>query len=308
MYILGAGMAGLLAAVLNPKAVILEAAAEPPNNHNAVLRFRTPQIGNITGMPFRKVQVRKAIWYDGRLFSDCDPRMANLYSQKVSGSVLNRSIWNLEPVERYIAPPDFNVQLLDMLGARIMYGTDINHIDANQIDHSGDAVWRAGMPIISTMPMPVLARVCGVDVPAVFQHQSITTEKWRVANCDVHQTIYFPGHYTSLYRATLTGDELILESAGAADFSVEEAAEAFGLQLSDLSFIKGGVQKYGKIAPVPDSLRKNFMFRMSSELGIYSLGRYATWRNILLDDVHDDIFKIRQLMKMGNYNIFKELS
>jgi len=34
---------------------------------------------------------------------------------------------------------------------------------------------------------------------------------------------------------------------------------------------------------------------------VYSLGRYATWRNILLDDVYHDINVIKQLMDSDGY-------
>jgi hypothetical protein len=62
MYIVGAGMAGCLAGVLNPTATIYEAAESFQQNHDAVLRFRDDQVSKQVGIPFKKVKVRKGIY------------------------------------------------------------------------------------------------------------------------------------------------------------------------------------------------------------------------------------------------------
>jgi len=318
MIILGAGMAGCVAGILNPRAQILEGASTPPDNHNAVLRFRTDQIGKVTGIPFRKVLVRKSIWYLGD-FHQPNPMLANLYSQKVSGKILPRSIWNVEPVERFVAPPDFHMMMLDMLQHRIAYGHKVCGIDAEYMHIDGGAgampVDRAGMPIISTMPMPVMIKAVGIDAGFGslddFSHKPIYTERWHIENCDVHQTIYFPDPNVALYRATLTGGDLILESAKEDEtfstIQLELASEAFGADINACTHIKSGEQKYGKIAPIDDGARKLFMFNLTQKLGIYSLGRFACWRNILLDDVYEDVFKIRRMLNQGAYDMRKEL-
>lgn len=306
MIILGAGMAGCVAGILNPTATLLEGSSTPPDNHNAVLRFRTDNISKVTGVPFRKVTVRKAIWYLGS-FHQPNPLLANLYSKKVSGRISPRSIWNVDPVERYIAPPDFHMQLLNMLVGRIRYGAAVKKIDGELIHLLDYAVERVGQPIISTVPMPVMIGLVDKGVSMVgFHHQSIFTERWRVEDCDVHQTIYFPDPGSPLYRATLTGGDLILEGVNSQHL-LDLAAVAFGIDMRTLKYIKGSEQKYGKIAPVDDSMRKKIMFDLTNNLHIYSLGRFACWRNILLDDVYEDIFKIRRMLSQDAYDIRKEL-
>jgi hypothetical protein len=61
MIIVGAGMAGLLAARMlsrfNP--VIIERQETLPNNHHAVLRFRSTVVGDTLGIPFKKVNMIK---------------------------------------------------------------------------------------------------------------------------------------------------------------------------------------------------------------------------------------------------------
>lgn len=313
MIILGAGMAGCVAGILNPKAKILEGAGSPPDNHNAVLRFRTDNIGKITGIPFRKALVHKAIWFDEKFYQP-NPLLANLYAQKVTGKILSRSIWNIDPVERYVAPPDFHMQMLEMLEDRISYGLKILSIDPEYIHCNNKSFERSAAPIISTIPMPVMIRAVA-DVDAVglgdfdfdFNRQPIYTERWSVADCDVYQTIYFPDQNLELYRATLTGSDLILESTSHSIMSIAVACTAFGISMDRCKIIKSGEQRYGKIAPINDAQRKMFMFNLTQELGIYSLGRFACWRNVLLDDVYEDVFKIRSMLNQSAYDMRKEL-
>ena len=104
--IVGAGLAGLIAAHAWPQATVLEAAPKPRAGHRALLRFRSEAVGRLTGIEFRRVTVRKGIWADGA-YQHPAIRWANLYAQKVVNRLAgDRSIWNLETSERFIAPED----------------------------------------------------------------------------------------------------------------------------------------------------------------------------------------------------------
>ena len=48
--------------------------------------------------------------------------------------------------------------------------------------------------------------------------------------------------------------------------------------------------------PIDNELRKEFMHYATANFNIYSLGRFATWRPILLDDVVDDLAVIERMM------------
>ena len=80
MIIFGAGLAGLLAGnmlrSLNPK--VWEAQSSLPNNHEALLRFRTDRVGTSCAIPFKKVDVSKAIKYDNKLSTAPDLFLSNL--------------------------------------------------------------------------------------------------------------------------------------------------------------------------------------------------------------------------------------
>jgi hypothetical protein len=77
--------------------------------------------------------------------------------------------------------------------------------------------------------------------------------------------------------------------------------DAFALRPGNVFQIDVVEQKYGKIIPLPDAVRKRVLHRLTQEHGIFSLGRFATWRNVLLDDVVQDIAVLRKLMKASQY-------
>ncbi len=61
------------------------------------------------------------------------------------------------------------------------------------------------------------------------------------------------------------------------------------------------IQRYGKISPLPAQQRQALLLRLTREFGVYSLGRFATWRNLLLDDLPQDAERIRALLRMSAY-------
>lgn len=291
MRIAGAGLAGLIAAHAWPQAPLFEPQSGPRAEHRALLRFRSRKVEQLTGIEFRAVTVRKGIWVRGEFVAP-NIRIANMYSQKILGSVqADRSIWSIEPVERYIAPETLYDQLIESVGSRVHWGEACGFENPSS-------------PIINTAPMPVVLEALGwgtADPSIQFKRAPIFVRRYRVEGCATHQTIYYPDPALSVYRATITGDLLIVESTG--DYFVMDAVmEAFGIRPDRLQMLEQASQSYGKIVPLPDESRKALMLRLTQERGIFSLGRFATWRNILLDDVVDDITVIRRLLRVSHYD------
>ena len=184
---------------------------------------------------------------------------------------------------------------MSAVGARVMWDceADFKHMDGAK-------------QIVSTAPLPVVLSSLGLHdaSPDEFQRAAIQVHRFRVHRADVFQTVYFPGDETCVYRASITGDLLICESIAGAPFThsdIDIVCAAFALR-GELSSIDSNTQRYGKIAPIDEQQRKDFIWRLSHEHAIFSLGRFATWRNILLDDVVDDIVVVRRLMKSSTYD------
>lgn len=288
--IVGAGLAGLIAAHAWPRATVVESGAAPVATHKALLRFRSDAVAKLTGIEFRRVRVRKGIWSEGA-FVPPSIRVANLYARKVLGPGVigggDRSVWNLEPVDRYVAPDTLYEQLIVAASDRIEWG------------HAFDFAASRAEPIVSTAPMHATLDALGIQNSIPFRRAPITVQRFRVHGADLFQTIYFPDDDTPIYRASFTGETLIVELAqGEAawevyDFTLLE--RAFGVDLSTAKSLGAVKQTYGKIAPIDDATRKAVLLRLTDDHNIYSLGRFATWRNILLDDVVDDIAVIKRL-------------
>lgn len=297
MIIVGAGLAGLMAGVLLPESRVIERNSSL-TPHRAVLRFRSPRIGDVTGIPFKEVTVRKGIWFRGK-FVQPNILVANLYSKKTNGSYMDRSIWKTKTEQRWIAPTDFQDRLAKILGNRLLLGTPFDFRE-----HLRDTE-----PTISTAPMEVLAGAVAKEsgsfpIP-LFTHTPIHVERYKIESSNVYQTIYFPDSDTGAYRASITGDSLSIEYTIPIKnklSGLQDILFPFGLQRSDLEFVDEGVQKYGKILPLDDRWRKNFILQMTLKHNIYSLGRFATWRQILLDDVLNDIYQIKAMISGGPYS------
>jgi hypothetical protein len=305
LTIVGAGLAGLIAAHAWPQARVIESSSSlNRGGHKALLRFRSDAVARLTGIDFKKVTVRKGIWLDDQ-FVQPNVRAANMYAQKVAGSLLgDRSIWNLDPVERFIAPESLYEDLIANVGARVSWDTEFDFKNFTP-------------PIVNTAPLSlVLLRLFGVEKSVALpelQRAPIRVARYRVKDADVYQTVYFPEPEMRVYRASITGSLLIVECMetgasframpeGFVDYDeMQTVLEAFGLDRMFVEPIEVVKQKYGKIVPLPDAERKAWLHALTAQHGIFSLGRFATWRNILLDDVVQDITVLRRLMKASNY-------
>ena len=293
MRIIGAGAAGLIAANMlrRHKPVVYERGLALPDNHAAVLRFRTENVSRVTGIPFKKVVVYKAIKnpFNGLVQSEASLQLSNMYALKVTGRVIPRSVFSLEPAERWIAPVNFLEQLA--VSVDIRFGWEVSMGIANP--------QLAADPVISTMPMPSLMKQLAWEPEPEFNYWpiSVITAEYVEPEVDVYQTIYYPGrnHY-GVYRASITGNRLIIEVLGLEELSMTDLgpviaiiSEDFGIRAVKNAAVKIKYQKFGKIAPIDDGVRKSFMFWASEQHHIYSLGRFATWRQILLDDIIKDV-------------------
>ena len=135
--------------------------------------------------------------------------------------------------------------------------------------------------------------------------KAIFVNKFRIKNCDAYATIYYPDLKWPVYRATLNGDILIVESLSKlGGMDILTILKSFGLSIRDIDkevFIDFQ-QPLGKITEIDNKIRSDIILNLTLKHNIYSLGRYATWRpKIMLDDVFDDIFVIRRLIENGKY-------
>lgn len=305
MRIFGAGMAGLLAASMlrrwSPR--VWEAQPSLPNNHAALLRFRTAEVSRVTGIPFKEVSVQKGVVIADSVQNTTSLQTSNLYGLKVTrGSRAQvRSLLDLSPVTRYIAPPDFIAQLAR--GIDIQYGYHIT----GEVELDPD-----DGPFISTIPLPIMAQEFLNKKLSWARALPIYTVRCRLSlpeGVELYQTLYYPEPHVDWYRASITGDELIVEYNEAPGMPLDREQVLgrvcwhFGLPercVRDVSPVKE--QRYGKLIPAGsfDLDRQDAIWNLTDKFGIYSVGRFATWRQLLLDDIVSDIKKVEQLFTMDS--------
>lgn len=285
--IVGAGMAGLLAArmlaIHNRRVVVFEAQDRLPNNHSAVLRFRSSVVGDVLGIPFKKVSMIKDVVPWRNPVAD-----ALSYSMKATGSLRSDRSISYGPVsaERWIAPPDLIKQMAD--GVNVVYNHNYSFINP------------LSKATISTIPMPALMKALDYKGkwPEFRHHQGINVIS-EIADCDAYVTLMFPDPEIPFTRASITGNQMIVEC------TLHNNSEEtwFPGEVADLAANFLGVpcpdnavavpQRYAKILPIDEEQRRAFMFWSTIEKGIYKLGRYGTWRpKLMADDLVQDIRRI----------------
>ncbi len=306
MIILGAGMAGLMAAAMlrNNASKIIEAQSSIPKNHSAVLRFKSSIVGDALNIPFKKVKALKTILPWKNPMADV---MA--YSLKTNGDYTIRSITsaNNEMVERWIAPSDFIEQMIEGMQCSTEFGRKVG--TTFFLDHKG----KEGEPIISTLPMPVLMDLLGWEnVPEFKSQEGITINiKLSQPSCSIYGSMYIPDPKIGPYRISLNGDEILAEVVIFPGMVPEEnhkfwAAQtiaALGIPEGTLYSVNFRQQKFMKILPIDEDIRKKFILWATDKFNIYSLGRFATWRpGLLLDDLINDIRVIQKISQPNSSN------
>jgi len=288
----GAGMAGLLAAAMLRRECsgVIESSASLPNNHSAVLRFRSDAVGNLLNIPFKKVSVLKSIHENRNPVAD-----ALSYSLKANGSMRIRSITTAsnEMVSRYIAPPDFISQLCACVQAPIGYGHSLTMKGIKEYNK----------PIISTIAMPSLMNILGWQPVEEFKSRAGENLIMEIEDLEAYCSLYVPDHKFPFHRISITGSEVIAECIYdvLSEFDYDELIDSV---LWHLCIPRDKVkrhrltkQKYAKIVPYDEMDRKRFIIWASEKHNVYSLGRFATWRpGLLLDDVVNDVRVIHRLI------------
>lgn len=299
LNIIGAGMAGLLAAnMLNRHNIMIhETQSSLPNNHSAVLRFGTEKVSEVLGIPFRKVKMIKTYLPWRNRVADC-----LAYSMKCTGIARSdRSITSdTFSADRWIAPDDLVNQMARRISANeIFFGS---RLDANLL-----AAYKSS-PFISTIPMPTLMKLLEYPNQPNFNWISGKNLRCKIKQCDAFVSMYIPDPDYPFNRISITGDELIAEYAGTAKvdptLNTEQIAHMLGIDYELFSEPTIKDQTYAKIAPIDNGERKRFLAWATDNFNIYSLGRFATWRpGLMLDDLVHDIRLIERWATADKYSI-----
>lgn len=320
MIVIGAGISGLLAAtVLRDECTsVMERQPGLPQNHHAILRFRSPNIEHVTGIPLKPVKIMKT----AHPFKNPVTDMIH-YSIKCTGKAEIRSIHtasgNIET--RYAPPKDFQYQLAQKANG----GRSKNSIISYNCDsvELSELIWDQKFsmepePIISTIPMPILMDILAWRPKPKFESFGGCVIRHKM-NSNLYASVYFPDPTLPFSRVSIEGDELVIECPDPAtgiqfrnmlkdekkllDFTVK--AHSYmgtnGIAYYDTPPI-AAYQKRLKILPIDEQVRREFISWATVKHNVYSLGRYAAWRpGLVTDDLIRDIQVIRSLIRSDSY-------
>lgn len=283
LVIVGAGLAGLIAACMlqHRRPIVVEAQTELPNNHRAVLRFGSSIVGDVLGIQFKRVKLVKFAIPWRNPVAD-----ALAYAKKTTGTYSSaRSIATraAEVGDRWIAPSDLIPRMAERIEVRLGVTFDF------PIDHP---------KVVSTIPMPSLMKALDYPRHVDFEYRAGWVTRARVAGCDAFATVLVPDPTVEFYRASITGDELIVESTmEPIDHEpLVKATRMLGLNLEDVECAETVRMPYGKITAIDEKERRDFIYWASNLAGrAHSLGRFACWRpGLVNDDLVKDVRLIDQ--------------
>lgn len=295
MIIVGAGMAGLLAAAMlrDPGTVIYEAQESLPHNHNSLLRFRSSVVGDTLGIPFKEVQVLKSVHSWRNPAAD-----AMAYALKTTGQGRLRSILSAESkIEtRYIAPDNL-VERMAALVPSVQFGQSFMF--------KKELTQRT--PVISTIPMPHLMAALNWPVRSEFRQRpgANIIADLDPELVDTYCSVYTPDPALPFARVSVTGSTMIAEcywhkddpAPDLGEGTLNDAMAVLGLPTTAVMAWRYKRQNYAKILPIDERERKTFIMWASENHNVFSLGRFATWRpGLLLDDVVKDVRVIQRLI------------
>mgnify|MGYP001564782586 CR=1 FL=1 len=319
--ILGAGLSGsIMYAVLNGKALVLEKNPYQHQGHQAVLHFRNPLLGQLLDLPLQSIQVVKAIYYKGQHYTESNLFFNNMYSLKITSVLTDRSIGTLESGERWF--------MKDNVTINHIIAPDVNHYQCCMValNNYGIMCQQGGKDItypydvlISTLPLPFLLQKLNMQIDWDFTAVPIFIARLTLPEefSTVCQTLYYPDLDYSVYRATIDHQKVIMEtlSKDNLDSQLQGMFTSFGLPLGLLMKIPNPIiteQAFGKIKPLPNDMCKAVLYELTTKYNIYSLGRFALWKNLRAEDIYQDALKIKKMIQypisVQRYLLHKEVT
>jgi hypothetical protein len=287
LEVVGAGMAGLLAANMlhRHQPVIYERQAELPHNHSAVLRFRSRSVADALGIPFREVvMIKGSVNWANPVADALNYSFKILHQYRSDRSIVAGTV----TATRYVAPPGLIRRMAQQIPAEAIH---LNH----------DYKFRKTAtiaPVISTIPMPALMTLLEFPDQPQFVYHAGRNVHAKIEDCDAFVSLMVPNPKNPISRISITGDEVIIECVDSdppwsPEGVMASTAELLGIPRTKFFNMTEHRQLFAKIVPINEDLRKNFMFWATDRYGIFSLGRFATWRpGLLLDDLVSDVQKI----------------
>ena len=315
--IIGAGLSGLMmGALLKRNFKIIDGAPGPRLDVHAPFYLHAP----LEWLPttWKQVDVHHNVW-DGNGFHRAPTiRMMNDYSRKITGKIIDTSLKFMDGSVKSGYIPSNNLpgqvlnDLYDEVKANSSWGVKVIGIDPKRREVTAEVMGHAVGEVhqyryknlISTIPLPLLLSLTSRAFDCNFRSDPIFTSVWSIPETeatDAFQIIYITDPAEPIYRASLMGRSIILESMRDLSGTVNHQGiiinKLWGIK--DGNFKAQGEIRPGKFHPIEKTFRKVMIGKLTSETGIFCLGRYAVWDYKRIDHVSEDAHTILKIIK-GN--------
>lgn len=314
--VIGAGLSGLMMGCLLKR--------------NYLIVERAPALNFEIGTPFylhapldwlptrwKEIDVHQHCWDGGRFHRIPDLKMMNDYSFKIVGKIVDTSLKFLDgSVKRGFVPESGNPgqvlrDLYEEVEPKLLLGAKLTALDTKNkaayisFDKGGGRLVRYKR-IISTIPLPALLKMLDMPSPFVFQSDPIVNLFFTVPadkSVDSYQIINVTDPTDPFYRISLMDQKVVAETMDTKEpvNNLIEQAAALAKRLwrldLDASACKPVVVRPGKFHPIEKTSRKLLLAKLTNELGIYCLGRYAVWDYKRIDHTSQDAHQILKIMK-----------
>ncbi len=316
--IIGAGLSGLMMGYLHKRNYLI-VEASPAINFDIGTPFYLHAPLEWLPTAWKEIDVHHHCWDGARFHRVPDLRMMNNYSRKIVGKIIDTSLKFMDgSVKRGFVPEGGNAgqvlkDLVNEVGSNLHLATKLIKLDAKnkaaaiELPHGSSRIIRY-KNLVSTLPLPVMLKMLGLEFPHKFESDPITTIFFDLlpgASVEAFQTINITDPADPFYRVSLMDQKIVFETMNPDDqdaaslcaYALELGSKLWGFILDPNSGVLQTV-KPGKFHPIPKTARKQLLAKLTNEFGIYCLGRYAIWDYQRIDHVAENAKKILQLMKL----------
>jgi len=292
--IVGAGMSGLIAAEvlsangfeysISERRKISDILTEPEN----VYYYHSDNISKIIPVPLKKVEVKKYFydWGELKFISNINPSILFEYTSSDHGLMTNSSIQKCGSSEvGYVEKYDLNLHhiLLERHQHKINFG--------DQID--SDIFKKNENIIINTAPLYILDELIK-NKDLEFKDMIDTVYVCEVQGLSLDNIIVIYSN-NGFKRLVATGNKIIIENPFHNDIKMV-ISNLFG---SHIQFDVKNESIIRKIDRIDEVRRKNVLFQLTKDYGIYNLGRYATWSYKRVDHIVEDAFDVVNMIRFS---------
>ncbi len=305
--VIGAGLSGMIMGyLLKRRYAIFDAAKGPVFQTSAPFYLHSP----LDWLPttWREIDIHHNCWDGDSFHRQPNIRMMNNYARKITGKIIDTSLKFMDgAMKKGFLPSNGKpgqvlTDLYEETSSNINWGWKLVRIDPVQkIATMNDGAVNLDIrykSLISTMPLPVLLRMVGIEFQHKFVADDIYTSFYAVpegVTVDAHQIIYITSEYTRPYRASLMGQTIYIESMLPIDPTEDAQLIEQLWGITKAHPIGTRVIKAGKFHPIERNQRKLLLAKLTNEFDIFCLGRFAVWNYKRIDHIAHDA---QQLVKI----------